>query len=122
LEEMDQSLAQKTGYAKIKGRRELNGKADRLMHAPTLKAFDVAEEPEAIRKAFGDTPFGRGCLTAARLVSNGVRFVEVTLDGWDTHQDNFGRTKKLMETLDPAMSSLLKELDARKLHDTLVVW
>ena len=48
-----------------------------------------------------------------RLVGQGVRFVEVTLDRWDTHQDNFGRTKKLMGTLDAAMSGLLKELEAR---------
>jgi len=122
LEEMDQAFAQRTGDAKVEGRRALYGKADRLMHASTLKAFDVTEEPESVRKAFGDTNFGKGCLTATRLVANGVKFVEVTLDGWDTHQDNFGRTKKLMETLDPAMSSLLKELDARKLHETLVVW
>jgi hypothetical protein len=122
LAEMDEAFSKQTGDAKVDGRRALYGKADHLMHASTLKSFDVGEEPESVRKAFGETNFGKGCLTALRLVSNGVRFVEVTLDGWDTHQDNFGRTKKLMETLDPAMSSLLKELDARKMHDTLVVW
>jgi uncharacterized protein (DUF1501 family) len=122
LDEMDAAFAERTGDAKVDGRRALYGKAERLMHASTLKAFDASEEPEPVRKAFGDTPFGRGCLTALRLVSSGVRFVEVTLDGWDTHKDNFDRTKKLKETLDPAMGSLLKELDARKLRETLVVW
>jgi uncharacterized protein (DUF1501 family) len=93
------------------------------MHASALKTFDVSEETEAVRASFGDTPFGRGCLTAARLVASGVKFVEVTLDGWDTHQDVFGRTKRLMGTLDPAMSGLLDDLQRRGLSDsTLVVW
>lgn len=123
LDGMESSFAAQTGDAKIDGRRALYGKADRLMHADALKAFDIGDEPEAIKKAFGDTAFGKGCLTAARLVGSGVRFVEVTLDGWDTHQDVAGRTKRLMGTLDPAMSSLLKELERRNLaQSTLVVW
>jgi uncharacterized protein (DUF1501 family) len=52
-----------------------------------------------------------------------VKFVEVTLDGWDTHQDVFGRTKRLMGILDPAMSALLEDLQRRGIADsTLVVW
>ena len=123
LDGMESGFAAQTGDVKIEGRRALYGKAERLMHASALKAFDASEEPESVRAAFGDTPFGRGCLTASRLVASGVRFVEVTLDGWDTHQDVFGRTKKLMGTLDPAMSALLDDLQRRGLADsTLVVW
>ncbi|MDB4943095.1 MAG: hypothetical protein JWP97_2629 [Labilithrix sp.] len=123
LEGMEADFARATGDAKIEGRRQLYGKADRLMHAAALEAFDIAQESETTRAAFGDTPFGKGCLTAARLVASGVRFVEVTLDGWDTHNDVFGRTKKLMGTLDPAMSSLLHDLQRRGIADsTLVVW
>lgn len=123
LDGMESGFAAQTGDVKIDGRRALYGKADRLMHASSLKAFDVSEETQAVRASFGETPFGRGCLTAARLVAAGVRFVEVTLDGWDTHQDVFGRTKKLMGTLDPAMSALLDDLQRRGVLDsTLVVW
>lgn len=123
LGEMEAAFAAKTGDTKVDGRRALYGKADRLMHADALGAFDIAKESESVRKAFGETPFGKGCLTAARLVGSGVRFVEVVLDGWDTHQDAFGRTKRLMGTLDPAMASLLAELERRSLLDeTLVVW
>ena len=123
LDGLDGSFAAQTGDVKIEGRRQLYAKADRLMHASALKAFDASEEPEAVRASYGDTPFGRGCLTAARLVAAGVRFVEVTLDGWDTHQDVFGRTKKLMGALDPAMSGLLEDLQRRGLAEsTLVVW
>jgi uncharacterized protein (DUF1501 family) len=120
---MEERFSGLTGDAKVDARRAIHGKAERLMHASALDAFDVEKEPAAVRAAFGDTAFGKGCLSAARLVASGVRYVEVTLDGWDTHQDNFGRTKKLMGVLDPAMSSLLRELETRGLFDqTLVVW
>jgi uncharacterized protein (DUF1501 family) len=123
LSGMEQRFADATGDPKVEARRALYAKADRLMHASALEAFDVEKEPAALRAAFGDTTFGKGCLSAVRLVASGVRYVEVTLDGWDTHQDNFGRTKKLMGALDPAMSSLLTELEKRGLLDrTLVVW
>ncbi|WP_394847681.1 DUF1501 domain-containing protein [Pendulispora brunnea] len=105
----------------ISGRQAVYEQATRLMHSPKLAVFDIEQEPEAVRKAYGDTKFGRGCLLARRLVESGVKLVEVVLDGWDTHQDNFERTRKLMGTLDPALSSLLAELHARKLLDSTLV-
>jgi uncharacterized protein (DUF1501 family) len=123
LDQMEQRFLTESGDAKVDGRRALYGKAMTMMQAPRLGAFDVTSEPEAVKKDYGATDFGRGCLVARRLVEAGVRYVEVTLDGWDTHKDNFGRTKALMGTLDPAMSALLRDLEARKLLDsTLVLW
>jgi uncharacterized protein (DUF1501 family) len=123
LQEAESSFAAKTGDAKVEGRRELYAKAEHLMHASALEAFDVSKEPDSVVKSFGGSAFGKACLTAARLVSAGVRFVEVTLDGWDTHKDNFERTKNLMRQLDPAMSGLLVDLERRMLlQETLVVW
>jgi uncharacterized protein (DUF1501 family) len=47
----------------------------------------------------------------------------VSIDGWDTHVDNFTKTKNLMGTLDPAMSALIAELERRgKLGSTIVLW
>ena len=123
LGDLEGSFAARTGDAKVEGRRALYAKADKLMHASALAAFDVGKEPAATLKAFGDSAFGRACLTAVRLVGSGVRHVEVTLDGWDTHKNGFERTKGLMTQLDPAMSGLLAELEHRGLlKDTLVVW
>lgn len=123
LAAMETTFAARTNDPKVSGRRDLYAKADRLMHADALAAFDVSKEPESIAKSFGTSPFGKACLTASRLVGAGVRFVEVTLDGWDTHKDNFGRTRALMDQLDPAMSGLLADLERRRLLDeTLVVW
>jgi uncharacterized protein (DUF1501 family) len=81
----------------------------------------VSSEPQATRDAYGNTDFGRGCLAARRLVENGVKLVEVVLDGWDTHKDNFGRTAKLMGTLDPAFASLLRDLEERGMLDSTLV-
>jgi len=123
LDAQEAGFAAQTGDGKVDGRRALYGKADRLMHSASLDAFDVGKEPESVRAAFGDNPFGRGCLTASRLVASGVRFVEVTLGGWDTHVDGFTRTKKAMGMLDPAMSALLVDLERRGIAgSTLVVW
>jgi uncharacterized protein (DUF1501 family) len=97
-------------------------KADKLMHTPLLKAFNVNEEREDLRKAYGANRFGAGCLLARRLVEVGVKFVEVTLDGWDTHQENFTRVPQLCQSLDPGLGTLLRDLqDRRMLDSTLVV-
>ena len=86
-------------------------------------AFDMSSEPDAVKDAYGDSDFGRGCLVARRLVESGVKLVEVVLDGWDTHQDNFNRVKTLLGAVDPAMSALIKDSTRRHmLSSTLVLW
>ena len=121
LDAMEGDFARATGDTKVAGRREVYAKALRLMESPGLEAFDLASETEAVRGACGATDFGRGCLAARRLVERGVKFVEVLLDGWDTHQDNFGRTRTLMGALDPAFSGLLGDLKARGLLGSTLV-
>jgi uncharacterized protein (DUF1501 family) len=60
---------------------------------------------------------------ARRLIEAGVKFVEVSLDGWDTHENNFERTKELLAVVDPAFAMLLKDLKERDLlEETLVLW
>jgi hypothetical protein len=121
LESLEDDFAARTGDPKIKSRRAVYARAIRMMYAPRLKAFDLADEGETVTRAYGDSDFGRGCLMARRLIEGGVRFVEVVLDGWDTHKDNFGRTEKLMGALDPAFAALVADLDERKLLDSTLV-
>jgi hypothetical protein len=97
--------------------------ARRMMSSEQLKALDVSQAPQALKAAFGDTPFGRGCLAAVQLVEVGVRCVEVNLSGWDTHANNETQTRERCATLDPALASLIRELKARDLlQTTLVLW
>jgi hypothetical protein len=98
-------------------------RAVNLLQSREAQAFDLSREPAASRTAYGDTPFGRGCLLARRLIETGVQFVEVNLGGWDTHQNNFARVQQLSGIVDPAMSSLVTDLRTRGLlNDTLIVW
>lgn len=98
-------------------------KADELINSPKIKAFELDEEPEEVRLAYGKNRFGQGCLMARRLIEAGVKFVEITLDGWDTHENNFERTKELLDVVDPAYAMLIKDLSERDLLDeTVVLW
>ena len=97
--------------------------ARRMMSSDQLKAFDVREAPDSLKQEFGDTPFGRSCLAAVQLIGVGVRCVEVTLDGWDTHAQNESLVKARCDILDPAFAALLKQLKERDLLDsTIVLW
>ncbi len=89
--------------------------AIRMMTSEQVKAFEIDEEPEEIRAAYGDSNFGRGLLVARRLIEEGVRSVEVTLQNFDTHDDNFTRHQNHATVLDPAFAALLKDLAARDL-------
>ncbi|RYE84530.1 MAG: DUF1501 domain-containing protein, partial [Myxococcales bacterium] len=122
LGQLDAQFLGETDDPQVQGRREIHAQAVRLMRSPHLRAFDVSDEPARVQKAYGDTDFGRGCLAARRLLDQGVRLVEVVLDGWDTHKDGFERIKKLSSALDPAMAALVHDLEDRhRLDSTLVI-
>lgn len=65
--------------------------------------------------------FGHGCLAARRLIETGVRAVEVTLQGWDTHANNFEGHKTQAKELDPALAALIHDLQQRDLLASTVV-
>ena len=100
------------------------GKTLSLMTSKQMDAFKVMQEPEAVQERYGQTNFGRGCLMARRLIETGVPFVEVSLGGWDNHQNIFPtlQNNKLPE-LDRAMSALMEDLAQREmLDDVAVIW
>jgi hypothetical protein len=97
--------------------------ATRMITSPQLEAFDLEREKAAERDAYGRTPFGSACLLARRLVEAGVTFVECSVVGWDTHDNNFVRSRALCEQFDRPAARLLTDLDERGLLDqTLVIW
>jgi hypothetical protein len=95
--------------------------ARRMMTSEQLRAFDVNREPKQVRAGYGDTPFGRGCLAARRLIEVGVRCVEVSLEGWDTHVNNHESHAKLVGVLDPAFAALIRDLKDRGLFEKTVI-
>ncbi|MEQ8788563.1 MAG: DUF1501 domain-containing protein [Pirellulaceae bacterium] len=104
--------------------------AVRMMNSSAARAFDLTEETDKVRDAYGRGRFGQGCLMARRLIEEGVPFVEVSLGrfgggalGWDTHQNNFPTVKSLSEQLDAGWGSLMAELDERGLLErTTILW
>ncbi|MEY4482571.1 MAG: hypothetical protein RL693_23 [Verrucomicrobiota bacterium] len=96
--------------------------AAKMMASKDIVAFDLTQEKKELRESYGADPFGQGCLLARRLVERGIRFVEVSLHGWDTHSGNFTATPDLCEKLDKGLSALLNDLSSRgMLKETLVV-
>lgn len=93
----------------------------RMMTSDQLKAFSIESESEGIRAAYGDHPFGRGCLVARRLIEVGVRSIEVTLQGFDSHANNHEGQAARAKTLDPALATLLKDLVDRDLLQSTIV-
>jgi len=92
-----------------------------MMSSEQLRAFDVSQEPAGTLAEYGDSPFGRGCLAARRLIEVGVRCVEVTLDGWDSHVANHEVHRGLAAQLDPAFAALVRDLRRRDLLRRTVV-
>jgi hypothetical protein len=119
---LDAEFRDRFNQKKVRSYNDAYDDAIRLMTSAELEAFNIYREPENVRMAYGDNPFGQGVLLARRLVENNVRFVEVTLGGWDTHQSNFVRVPERADLLDQALGTLLGDLDERGILDeTLVV-
>ena len=94
-----------------------------LLDTPFVEAVHVDREPDSLRRRYGEGEFARSCLLARRLLEAGVPFVEVHLDGWDTHADNFRESQRLCAQIDGPWSALIDDLTARGLwDDTLLVW
>ncbi len=124
LDVLEQSFA-RGRLPDLEGSRTLHrasiGNAKAMMSSKLLSAFNVSDHPASERDAFGDTPFGRGCLAALELVQAGVRCVEVTLNGWDTHINNHEEHQKQNHILDPALSSLIRGLKERELYEDTIL-
>ena len=104
---------------------------DLLNGSNARKAFDLSEEPDAVRDRYGRSRFGQSTLLARRLVEAGVSLIQVNWTrikehpgGWDTHVKHNESCKKfLMPMMDQTYSALIEDLEARGLLDsTLVVW
>ena len=95
-----------------------------LMSSPQARsAFDLSQEPDALREKYGYTLTGQGALLARRLVEAGVRFVLVSkaFGTFDTHSSNFQSLRGELPELDAAAASLYEDLDQRGMLDSTVV-
>jgi len=123
VDELDRAFMEDYQAPSTKAHHTSFQRAVQLMHSGKTKAFQLTEESATTREAYGQNKFGQGCLLARRLVEAGVTFVEVTLGGWDTHNNTAPRIKTLSQQMDQGMAALLAELKQRSLlENTLVIW
>ncbi|MGB8167854.1 MAG: DUF1501 domain-containing protein [Chthoniobacteraceae bacterium] len=90
--------------------------------------LDTSDEPESVRRLYGigdrgADHFGSQCLLARRLAEKGVRFIQLTSNGWDHHSGLRKGLTERAESIDQPIAGLLTDLKQRgMLDDTLVVW
>jgi uncharacterized protein (DUF1501 family) len=106
----------------------------RMMTSPQARAaFDLSQEPQAMREKYGLNRFGQCCLLARRLVEAGVRFVTVNTFltvfneiTWDIHGSapftSIEGMKNIVAPMyDQAYGTLIEDLSDRGLlANTLV--
>ncbi len=122
LNELDSDFQKKYTNSNVTTYNEYYQSAIKIMFSEDVKVFDIQQEPEEQRKNYGENDFGNGCLLARRLVERGVRYIDLSLGGWDTHDNNFERVEELSKTLDTGLSNLILDLEKHKLLEkTLVI-
>jgi hypothetical protein len=112
-----------------KAHRDIYYKGFSLIASKEGKVFELTGESPKLMEDYGAAgmganQFGRSAIMARRLVEAGVSAVELSLGGWDTHQQTFNaHSTRLQPTLDRAMGTLVKDLVDRRLWDnTVLLW
>ncbi len=93
-----------------------------LMFGKAKELFDLATEKTQVRERYGMTTFGQSCLMARRLVEEGVPYITINYNGWDTHKQHFQTMNRKLPELDQGMATLLEDLSQRGLLDSTIVW
>lgn len=123
LGRLESDYAESGAKQEVSEHQKLYQKASRMILSSQMKAFDLDQEPATMKEAYGSSQFGQSCLLARRLVETGIPCIEIMLNGWDTHFDNFSRVRDLAGQVDGPFAFLLEDLKQRGMLDsTLVVW
>lgn len=118
------ALAEQASTRRLSDQQDLAFRV--LTSGKVSRAFEMEQEPQAVRERYGRSTFGQSLLLARRLVQAGVPVVQCNMgrvQNWDTHGDNFGRLKReLLPPLDRGVAALLDDLGATGLlEDTMVM-
>src|SRR5262245_46600475 len=124
MTDLERDFAEAGGEHPVEQHRHLYESAANMVRSPRIRAFDLSQESASTRDRYGrsagggafgggGSSFGQGCLLARRLVEAGVTFVEVDLNGWDTHQNNFESCTRLSEQADKGFAALVQDLRER---------
>jgi hypothetical protein len=130
LRELNAAHLQRHPYNTELAARISNYELAARMQTAVPAVLDISRESAATRKLYGldnkaTAEYGQRCLLARRLVEQGVRFVQVFLNGqpWDTHSKNAENLRKLCDRTDQPSAALVADLKQRGLLDsTIVLW
>lgn len=98
------------------------------MQAEVPSLLDIESESQQTRDLYGigtkpTDDFGRQCLLARRFAEAGVRFIQITSNGWDSHANIRSAHPDRCKSVDRPIAALIQDLKARGLFDeTLLVW
>ncbi len=86
-----------------------------------VELFDESKlDPQDVER-YGRHHLGRHLLLARRVLEAGVRFVQVTSYGWDTHGDNFNAHARRVPGLDQPLAAVLDDLHDRGMLENVLV-
>ena len=98
------------------------------MQSAVPRLMDLSDESEKMLSRYGvdagpTDDFGRQCLLARRFAEAGVRYIEITHEGWDQHGSLKKRLESNCKATDQPMAALIADLKQRDmLKDTLLIW
>lgn len=103
-----------------------------ILSPEAREAFDLSQEPTAVRERYGMNQWGQQCLMARRLVEAGVEIITTEFDGplcgrvsnWDDHAVNhhvFEALQYRAPLVDQAVSALIEEVYSRGLDKRVLV-
>ncbi|MDA0589003.1 MAG: DUF1501 domain-containing protein [Planctomycetota bacterium] len=126
LGELDQFSRSLDSSDMMSGMSQFNRRAfDMVSSVATRNAFDLSQEPEALRQRYGNTRVGQEAILARRLAEAGVPFTLVNFSinqDWDTHSGGFETLRKTrLPNFDRAISTLLDDLQERGMLDSTLV-
>jgi hypothetical protein len=107
---------------RVEASRKCENQAYDLIMGDAGKVFDLSQEKDDLRDAYGRTTFGQSCLMARRLVERGVPYVTINSKGWDTHKQHFQAMRRKLPDLDKGLATLLVDLSGRGLLDSTIIW
>jgi hypothetical protein len=119
--------------AKDPGNPELEGLIESYelaykMQTSVPDTLDLSQESNHIRDLYGldesaTSAFGTQCLMARRLAEKGVRFIQLTSNGWDHHNNVRDGIMRNATAIDKPIAGLIADLKQRgMLPETLLVW
>jgi len=125
---LDDTVSKATNDRGVIGMNDFQQKAfDLLSSKATQAAFQIADEPAAVRDSYGRNIYGQSVLLARRLLEAGTRMVTLSWAPdanatWDTHGNNFKKLKNtLLPQFDAAYASLLDDLKQRGMLERTIV-